>query len=444
MAPAALSAPGRETPLPGARMALLLLLSINLFNYVDRWVLAAVEPAIEAEFFPGVQAGEAGQEPTTPEGKLVQFKMGLLMAAFMALYMIGSPVFGWLADRMSRWLLIGVGVLLWTLASGASGWAPTYMALLITRCFVGVGEAAYGPAAPTVISDLYPRSVRARVLSWFYMAIPVGSALGFILGGTVAGITNDWRWAFYVVVPPGIVLGILCFMMRDPQRGQADDVTHTRMAGIKDWVIFLRTPSYVLNTLGGAAMTFATGGIAAWIPRYINTFRKAGDLATVNQYFGAIVVVSGLVATLAGGFAGDRLQRRWPGAYFLVSGVAMLIAFPMILLVLVTPFPLAYGFIFLAVFFLYFNTGPTNAILANVTHPAIRASAFALNIFVIHALGDVISPPLVGLISGQTNMNVSFAVVSVVTLLGGVFWIWGARYLQRDTELAPTRLAAKA
>jgi MFS family permease len=164
-------------------------------------------------------------------------------------------------------------------------------------------------------------------------------------------------------------------------------------------------------------------------------------LEEINIIFGGIVVVSGLVATLLGGIAGDRLRQRFPGSYFLVSGISMLIAFPLILLVLWTPFPAAWVFIFLAVFFLFFNTGPTNTILANVTHPAVRSTAFALNIFVIHAFGDAVSPPIIGAIADWTNMNTAFGVVSAVVLVGGVLWLWGVPYLERDTKLAPTRLA---
>ena len=136
--------------------------------------------------------------------------------AFMVLYMVGAPVFGRLAESHSRWALVGIGVILWSLASGASGLAATFLGLLLTRCLVGVGEAAYGPVAPTILSDLYPVEQRGRILAWFYMAIPVGSALGYVLGGAVAdssigelggrllGIhAESWRWAFFLVVPPG-------------------------------------------------------------------------------------------------------------------------------------------------------------------------------------------------------------------------------------------------
>lgn len=426
---------GRQTALPGARLALIMLLSINLFNYIDRQVLAAVEPDIRKELL-------------APDDEWADFKMGLLSTAFMVTYMIMAPVFGWLGDRMSRWFLVGVGVILWSLASGASGmpWPVTFAhpfwVLLATRCFVGVGEAAYGPVAPTVISDLYPVSIRGKVLAWFFMAIPVGSALGYTLGGQVAP-TLGWRWAFYLVVPPGLLLGLLCFLMRDPPRGQADEGagTSTLRPGLQEYRVLLHTPSYVLDTLGMTAMTFAMGGMAFWMKRFLieHDAQPLGSIEPVTM-FGAMTAFAGLIATLAGGMLGDRLRSRFPSSYFLVSGAAMLLGFPMILLVVWVPFPWAWIPMFFAVFFLFFNTGPSNTILANVTPPAIRSTAFAANIFVIHALGDVISPPLIGLIKGWANIDVGFVVISVMILVGGLLWLWGARYLEEDTRLAPTRL----
>jgi MFS family permease len=429
---------GIASPLPGARLALTLLLSINLFNYIDRQVLSAVLPSIEKDFFPSAaQAGQPGGEHEN-----VKTKLGLLQTAFLVTYMVMAPVFGWLADRISRWRLIAVGVVIWSLASMASGLAPNYLALFITRCFVGIGEAAYGPAAPTILSDLYPVKIRGKVLAWFYMAIPVGSALGYELGGAASKITGDWRWAFYAVLPPGVILGLWCFFMRDPVRGQADPgaVTPHGGARLRDFLIFLRTPSYVLVTLGMAAMTFAMGGMGHWMPTYVSQTRQAESLEHANFLFGGIVVATGLFATLLGGIAGDRLRPRFGGSYFLVSGLSMLLGFPMILLVIKLPFPLAWIFVFLACFCLFFNTGPTNTILANVTHPAIRSSGFAVNIFVIHALGDAISPAVIGRIADTFSMDMGFFVVSLMVLLAGILWLWGTFYLKRDTELAPTRL----
>jgi MFS family permease len=448
--------PGRSTPFPGARSALLLLLLINLFNYIDRQVLAAVVKPIKHTFF-----GEGGL--ASQDGGLVAvmnwfeqrlgFKpedalIGLLGTAFMVVYMLGAPVFARLAERWSRWLIVGLGVILWSMASGASGLAGTFVALLLTRCLVGVGEAAYGPVAPTVIADYYPVKVRGQMLAWFYMAIPVGSALGYVFGDWVtrtvfAGRPEGWRWAFYLVVIPGIALGVWSWCMRDPPRGQADLDHGEKPAKVsgRDYLILLRTPSFVLCTLGMAAMTFAIGGIAFWMPYYLEG--RPGAPANSTIIFGAITALAGLVATLLGGVAGDKLRQRFPGSYFLVSGVAMLIGFLVFLamLYLNVSFMWLWVLIFLTCFCLFFNTGPTNTIIANVTHPAMRAAGFALCIFVIHALGDVISPVIIGLLNDYFHdMKKSFLIVGLAFLIAGVLWLWGAHYLARDTELAPKRL----
>jgi len=440
-----------------ANAALALLLTINLFNYIDRQVLAAVAPEIQKEFH--------ADDATT----------GLLQTAFLASYMLIAPLFGWLGDRFRRWPLIGIGVILWSIASGASGLAAEIggfidaraawmaaafsslgltvgiAALLLTRMFVGVGEGAYGPTAPTIISDMYPVDRRGRVMAWFYAAIPVGSALGYLLGGAILSFGLTWHWAFFVVLPPGLVLGIVCFLMRDPPRGAADSpapsavvapntVSAPKPSRISRYSTLLKTPSYLLNTAGMTAMTFALGGIGFWMPKYI-VWQSGGEvsLKTANAVFGPIIVVSGLIGTLVGGAVGDWLRPRLSGSYFLVSGVAMVIAFPLFLLLPVTPFPLAWVLIFVTSFCLFFNTGPTNTILANVTHVSVRATGFALNILVIHAAGDAISPWIIGTINDHYGgMNVGFMAISFSILIGGLFWIAGTQFLARDTERATT------
>lgn len=457
------AANGRSAPLPGARQALVLLLLINLFNYIDRQVLAAVVPQVKDSFFGpnGAGAGETltnllawcqGHLGFKPENALI----GVLSMAFMVVYMLGAPLFGKLAERHSRWMLISVGVILWSLATGASGLATGFFMLLATRCFVGIGEAAYGPVAPTVISDFYPVKVRGQVLAWFYMAIPVGSALGYVIGDAVArsGIgawghdalgfkAESWRWAFYLVVLPGILLGLRSFFMKEAPRGQVDRVpgATARKFGWRDYAILLRTPSYVFCTLGMTAMTFAMGGIAFWMPYFLS--QKTGAPPSATTTFGAITVVAGLSATLLGGLAGDRLRSRYAGSYFLVSGLAMLAGFPFMLLTVNTSFPLIWVWLFLACFCLFFSTGPTNTILANVTHPGIRAAGFALNIFVIHALGDVISPVIIGIVSDRYGMSLAFVLVGLMFVLAGGLWLAGMKFLQRDTALAPTRLGGR-
>ncbi len=454
-----------NAPFPGARSTLALLLLINLFNYIDRQMLSAVVGPIKTTFFGtsgGVEAVGSGfllavlrwfenRLGFKPEDAL----LGLLATAFMVIYMVGSPIFARLAERKSRWAIVGTGVILWSLASGATGLAATFGMLLLTRCFVGIGEAAYGPVAPAMISDIFPVSIRGKVLAWFYVAIPVGSALGYVLGGLVGnsnigdwcarlmGIKlESWRWAFLLVTLPGVILGLRSFFMRDPPRGLADLKREAKAKALpwREYWILARTPSYVFCTLGQTAMTFAIGGIAYWMPYYLESRPGAPEHSTI--ILGAITAVSGLAATILGGIAGDKLRTRFKGSYFLVSGTAMLAGFPIFLAALHAPFPYAiWLLIFLACFCLFFNTGPTNTILANVTHPSMRAIAFAVNIFVIHAFGDVISPLIIGLLNDlYGDMNKSFLLIGLMFLAAGIFWLMGTRYLQRDTDLAPGRL----
>ena len=409
-----------------ANRALALLLAINLFNYIDRYILAAVVPLISAHFF-----------AATDETALA--KTGALATAFLVSYMVLAPLFGWLADRFSRWYIIAFGVGLWSLASGWSGMAATFTMLVITRVFVGVGEAAYGPAAPTIISDLYPEEKRGRMLAYFYVAIPVGSAIGYAFGGAV-GQKWGWRWPFYLVTIPGLILAVFCMFMQDPRGVRARAKTNPARPKIRlaEVLALFRIRSYTTNTAAMAAMTFAMGGIAFWVPRYLFKYRAADfgghpDLGQINFTFGVITASAGLLATILGGWTGDRVRRRYPSAYFLVSALTIFFAFPATVLMLRTPFPAAWVFVFLAVFFLFFNTGPANAALANVTPSATRATAFALNILIIHIFGDAISPPLIGWIAGQTNMNFAFLVVSAMMVVASACWFMGMRHLGRDT-----------
>src|SRR6516162_7639980 len=248
--------PSGQKAMSGARGALFLLLAINLFNYIDRQVLAAVEPDIRATFF-------------APDDVNLMTKTGLLGVAFFVTYMFSAPILGLLADRISRWLIVGIAVILWSLASGASGLAATFGILFATRIFVGIGEGGYGPAAPTLLSDLFPIETRGRIMAIFCAAIPVGSALGYVIGGLL-GSHLGWRWAFYLVTPPGLLLGLLCFWQRDP-RGAADHrAQKARRRSIRDYLNLFRTRSYLINCIAMTLMTFVTGGLGYWVSAYLD------------------------------------------------------------------------------------------------------------------------------------------------------------------------------
>ena len=435
----------------------------------------------------------------------------------MVAYMVFSPLFARAGNYVRRWWIVGVGVILWSLASGCSGWATSFFILFLTRCFVGIGEAAYGPIAPAMLSDLYPVAKRGRMMAIFYLAIPVGSALGFVIGGFLAD-AYGWRHAFEVTFV-GIIFGVFCLFMKEPQQVNPLSVSSDRsfVACSRE---LLKVKSFVLACAGMTCTTFVLGGVATWVPVYIfqreakfelnplvlkslkedpkhktsdgrpavpdevtdklsaaaagsagpigyfefkSNLLKQLSKSEIEQYgerifdaatdphsmttgriglvFGAITVVMGLLATLAGGWVGDRMRAMGiRGAYFHAAGWTTVAGWPFFLLLLLMPFPGAWIALAITIFLLFFNTGPTNTVLANVARSPIRATAFAINIFVIHAFGDAISPLLIGFIADISSLQTAFAIVSVIVLLGGGLWITGARYLDEDTKRAEANL----
>jgi predicted MFS family arabinose efflux permease len=409
-----------------AGLAVALLFGVNFLNYIDRYVIAAVLPLIQQEF------------------RLDDTRAGYLVSIFVVVYMLASPLTGVLGDRWPRRWLVGSGVMLWSLATVASGLATGYRSLLAARSFIGVGEAGFGAVSPTIISDLFPRERRGRMLAFFYVAIPVGSALGYVLGGLV-GARFGWRAAFFLAGAPGIVLGLLAFRMYEPPRGAGDGVLRSEQRFEPGAARALaQNRSFVRTTLGMAAMTFALGGMASWMPTFFARERGL-RLEEANTIFGGITVLAGLVGTFLGGWLGDRLLARTPRAYLLVSGWGMLLGVPAAVVGLTVEQPSVYlPAIFLAEVLVFLNTGPANAVLVNVALPEVRATAIALSIAVYHLLGDVPSPVLIGWVSDRTgSLETALLMTSVAMAVSGVLYLAGSRTLGEDTERVQQTVAAR-
>ncbi|MBV8203320.1 MAG: MFS transporter, partial [Acidobacteria bacterium] len=391
-----------------ARWALGVLTLINLFNYLDRYVPAALVEDLRRS-----------------ELHVSDTQSGLLMSGFILVYMVTSPVFGALGDRGRRPRIVALGIALWSLATGLAGLARSFAGLLVARSAVGVGEAAYVTISPAMLADSFPRRERGRVFAIFNAATPIGAAAGYILGGLVASQLG-WRAAFFVAGFPGLLLAVLMWRLRDPPRGATEEAPEQQdapgtaaappaadvagaAAGAPDnlaavYAELLRNRPFVLIVLGYAAYTFALGALAYWTPAFLERVRgMPASRATVQ--FGIIVVATGFCGTFAGGWLGDVLLRRWSEAYLWVSGLATLAAAPVALLAFVAESrPLYMTSIVGAEVLLFFSTGPINSALVNVVSPAHRATAMALNILVIHLLGDVPSPPLIGRLSDATSL----------------------------------------
>ncbi len=411
----------REPRADGAlARGLAVLAFVNLFNYLDRFVVAALVESLKRS-----------------ELSLSDAQLGSLMTGFIVVYMTTSPVFGALGDRRARPPLIALGVAVWSVATALAGFARGFTSLFLARAAVGVGEAAYGTLAPSLLSDYFPKARRGRVFALFFAAIPIGSALGYVLGGLVDRAWG-WRAAFFIAGAPGVLLAWLALRLPDPPRGAQDEPEREpRPSGAGFFSTYRRLlghEPYALTVLGYAAYTFALGGLAFWMPAFLERARGVPRSQATVQ-FGAIVVVTGFIGTFAGGWLGDALLRRHRQAYLWLSGAATLAAAPLSLLVFTARSPSVYvPSLVVAEVLLFASTGPINSALVNLVAPSERATAVALCNFAIHALGDVPSPWLIGVLSDRGGLRSAVLLVPVAILVSGAVWCLAAARAQRRGE----------
>ena len=388
------------------RTALVLLTALNLLNYVDRNVLFAVQPLVQDEFH------------------LTNTQIGYLTSAFLGFYIIAAPFVGPLADRYSRKLIIVLGALFWSGLTLLTAVTHNYTELLVRHTLVGVGEATFVTIAPTFVADLFAEEKRGRILGVFYLAIPVGSAAGYLLGGHLAP-DHGWRFPFYIAAAPGFLLALAVLFLKEPERGQFDSLQETPERGT---VLGLaRNPAFLTSTLGMAAMTFSLGGIQVWMPKFL--FSERGyTLEAANFAFGIIVVVDGILAALAGGWLGDYLLPRMKSSYYLVSAVSMLLGVPVMIVALYSKGPSMMPAIAVAAFFLLFNTAPLNAAVINSVGGHIRATALAVNIFIIHILGDVPSPTMMGWVADRRSLESAFILPVIAMGISSAILFYGMKF----------------
>jgi len=388
------------------RTTLVLLTALNLLNYIDRSVLNAVQPLIQNEFH------------------VSDAQIGRLSTVFLIFYTLAAPFMGPLADRYSRRLIIALGAFAWSGATLLTAVTHSYNALLIRHTLVGVGEASFVTISPTVVADLFPESMRGRVLGFFYFAIPVGFALGYPIGGYF-GTHYGWRTPFLLAGFPGFVLGALVLLLKDPPRGQFDSLKETPERGTVAGL--LRNPAFLTATFGMAMMTFAQGGLLVWMPTFLSRMRNY-TLQGANNLFGIILAIDGTLAALTGGWLGDRLLRRTKSAYYLVSAASMALGMPVMAVALFSRGRTMVPAIALGGFLLLLNTAPLNAAVINSVGSHIRATAIAVNLFVIHFLGDALSAWLIGKVSDRSSLQSGFITTVIATALSSAILFYGMKF----------------
>ena len=421
--------------LPSPRAALAILTGLNFLNYVDRFIPAAVMPAIIATLH------------------LKDSQAGSLSTLFILSYSLVSPVAGWLADRKPRFQLAAIGVFVWSLATFGSGLAPTFLALVVARALTGVGEASYVVITPSLVSDYYPPARRGRALATFYAAIPVGSALGYVLGGAI-NARFGWRWAFFLAGAPGAALAFALLFLRDPPRGGMDIPEGSGVApggasrhapqpasppSPPSLGALLRIPSFLFNTAAQIIYTFVVGGLATWMPTYFVRVRHL-PLASADLMFGGVLAAAGLVGTLIGGRVGDRLAARHPSGHFLLAGMSLLLSVPFAVVGIVAPSPaIFWPAMFVALTLLFLNTGPLNAAMANVLPAQLRGWGFAMNTMAIHLLGDAASPTVIGVASDRIGLKLPVLLTVTLPFLAGLVLLAGRSALARDLARSGAR-----
>jgi MFS transporter, Spinster family, sphingosine-1-phosphate transporter len=431
----------------GKYLALAVLFVMNTLNYVDRYAFFAVNTHIQEELH------------------IDDYWFGWLGSAFMIVYTAIAPFTGWLGDRYNRKLLIFGGVGLWSLATVGAALSGDFYHMFFWRALLGIGEASYGVIAPALLADLFPMSERGRAMGVYYLALPVGTALGFFMGGTI-GDAFGWRAVFWVVGLPGLLAAAAALVISDPGRGASDLAgakVKTARPGLSDYLELFKTKTFVFNTLGMAAVTFATGAYAAWGSAFYQRIHGL-TAAEAGQRIGFVLVGAGLIGILLGMFVPDLIYKVTRRAYLLLAAIAVLCSVPLGLVgILERHTNTSVGYLFCASVCLSMVLGPCNTVTANVVPASRRAAAYACFIFFIHLLGDISSPILLGWISdlfgkpivmassigrffasigatpvdtklGPTNLTVAMLAVGPILLLGFLFFVVGSIFLPADQE----------
>jgi MFS transporter, Spinster family, sphingosine-1-phosphate transporter len=385
-----------------------LLTAMNLFNYLDRFILPPVLTSVKNEL------------------ALTRTQAGFLQTAFILVFLVAAPVFGRLGDVGSRTRIIALGVFVWSLATASGAIVVGFATLLLARSFVGIGEAAYATIAPSMISDLFPPEKRGRIMSLFFLAIPLGSAAGFLAGGML-GQAYGWRSAFLITGLPGLLLAALALRMHEPPRGAFDSGMPAHPPPLRDVLPTLaRNFEYRWTVIGYTAQTFAIGGLAFWMPDYLQTTRGMKE-GPAGLMFGTCTVIGGIVGTVVGGWIGEKLRGRVRHPYLVLSGVTSFLCGPIAVAAFgTTDLVTMQILLILAMTLLFCSMGPINTVLVNCVAPGIRATAQAVCIFLIHVLGDALSPTLIGAVADASDLARAVFLVPLALCLAGVAWLYGA------------------
>ena len=383
---------------------LVILMLVNFVNYVDRQIIFSLFPALRREF--GLSFAQ----------------LGLLATAFTVVLALGSLPLGILADRISRRMVIGAGVLFWSAATFFSGLAGSFRSLLTARALVGVGEAAYTPAGTAILSATFPREVRARVQGAFDVGMFIGGATGIALGGIV-GQWLGWRPAFFLVGAPGLALGLSALRLPETQHNPSDERLPVRE--------LLRVPAYLVVLAGGWFSSFAGYAYLSWGPLLVQEY-KGFSPREAGVALGLTLVLAGISGIMAGAWLSDRLAqlRTWGRAATVPVGFVL--GAPAIFYALhSTSKPGFIVFFALGAFFLSWYHGPVTATIHDLIPPNGRATAMGLYYLFVNLFAMALAPLLIGRIADRYSLMTALHVPLVAQLVGGALFLWVIYFIRR-------------
>jgi MFS transporter, Spinster family, sphingosine-1-phosphate transporter len=396
----------QDRAVKGAVVALCLLTAMNFVNYLDRYILPAVQEQIKREFH------------------LSDSQIGSLTLWFFIAYVLSSPLTGWLGDRFPRKPMIVVAALMIAAMNFWTAGVHSYMSLNLRHAALGIGEASFGIFAPALLADYFADDKRNAVLTIFNVAIPVGAALGYLSGGIVAA-HHGWRMAFIVSAIPGALIALLIlFFMREPVRAEAKDRKKVDKTSVMS---LLRNKAYLCSIFGYAAVTFSLGGISWWMPSFLNRV-DGRSLEAAGTIMGGITVVCGLGGTVTGGLLAHWWSKKTSKALYLVPALSAILAVPPAVLCFFGPKSVTLPALGVAVFLVFLGTGPVNAATLNAVPAHLRATAMAGQLFALHVFGDAFSPKIIGIVSDHSNLRMGLGITLVTFVVAAVIFFVGSKF----------------
>lgn len=395
----------KNIPLNSQQIRLLAVLAlVNFVNFAARWVVVPLVPLLRDHF----HATDA--------------QLGSLQTLLLVVLAVASLPFGFLADRFNRKTIIAIGIFFWSIASFAGGLVSTFFFFLLARALVGLGEAAYAPAAQSMISGAFPVERRAFAQAIFASGMLLGGAAGQAFGGLV-GPHYGWQVTLFVVAALGILPAIALVGLEEPPRGPRSEVVPIAK--------LLSVPAFVAMIAAGICITFSTVSLISWGVDFANNY-KDFSLREASVSLALITLLSLVLGVLVGGYVADRLQRVFPYGRIIAIAGAFLVAAPFLFLAIQSDekSTVLVG-LFVAGFFMSWYHGPVTAVLHDMMPRRAYATSVGVYMFATQLLGGF-GPNIIGKISDLHDLQVGLQIAVAVMVAGALLMFLVIHFIRRD------------